>query len=64
MTVTQREIETGNVVIFRWNDELTECDYTTGGIEFDRVDDLLDRMMLTGAHEGNDYKGFETTIKL
>ena len=62
MTITQTEISTGNVVIFRWNNALTDCTVTTGGIEFDKVDDLIDRMMLTGAHEGGDYKGFEVKI--
>ena len=50
MTITQTEISTGNVVIFRWNNALTDCTVTTGGIEFDK------------AHEGGDYKGFEVKI--
>lgn len=62
LTVTQRNLENGNVVIFRWNEDLTECDFTAGGVPHDEVDDLLDRMMLVGAHEGNDFKGWETTI--
>mgnify|MGYP003656832397 FL=1 len=62
MTVTATENSTGNVVIFRWNNELTECNYTTGGLEFDEVDDLLDRMMLCGTHKGNDYKGWEVKL--
>jgi len=64
MKVTQTRVSDGAVVIFRWNDELSECEFTTGGIEFDEVDDLLDRMMLTGADEGNDYVGFTTEIKM
>lgn len=64
MTVTQRNLENRNVAIFRWNDELTECDYTTGGIPHDEVDSVLDAMIEAKAHEGNDFEGWETKIEL
>jgi len=62
MTITANNNTNGNVVIFRWDNELTECGVTTGGVPFDEVENLIDRMMLVGTHEGNDYKGWTVTV--
>jgi hypothetical protein len=64
MTVTHNNKTNGNVVIFRWNEDLTAVDITTGGVEFDKVEDLIDRMTLTGADEGRDYKGWDCKISM
>jgi hypothetical protein len=64
MTVTHTNKTNGNVVIFRWDETLTKVHYTTGGVEFDEVEDLIDRMILTGADEGNDYKGWNCKISM
>ncbi|HDZ15508.1 hypothetical protein LCGC14_1210770 [marine sediment metagenome] len=63
MKVTVIEIATNNEVRFTWNEDLTTCDFVGIGIDPEHIDDLLDRMMLMGVHEGNDYvTGWTVTI--
>jgi hypothetical protein len=62
MTILATQNGTTNEIKFTWNSDLTECDYLALGIEGDELNDTLDRMMLVGTHEGNDYKGW--TVKI
>lgn len=60
MTITLRRDY--QMVIFKWDESLENYEIVTGGIEFEDVEDITDRMQLVGAHEGCDYKGWETEI--
>jgi hypothetical protein len=62
LKVTATQNETTNQIIFTWSEDLKTCDFVALGVEGDELDELLDRMMLTGTHEGNDYKGW--TVEL
>jgi hypothetical protein len=62
LKVTATQNGTTNQIIFNWSEDLETCDYVALGIEGDELDDLLDRMMLTGTHEGNDYKGWKVKV--
>ena len=64
MTITATKNNSFEFVKFKWNDELDSYETVTAGIEFEEVDDLLDRMELVGTHEGNDYPGWNVEVKL
>lgn len=64
MEIIATQNETNNQIIFTWNEDLTTCYYVALGVEEDELDDLLDRMILCGTHEGNDYKNWTVEINL
>lgn len=63
LVVIQRQVGTVNEIRFTWDEDLQNADFVAMGIEDEDLDELLDRMMLVGAHEGNDYPGWEVEIK-
>ena len=47
-------------VTFKWNDDLSICDYIAAGVE----DNIVEQMIAQNAHEGQEYKGFTLSLDL
>ena len=47
-------------VTFKWNDEMTECDFLGQGVEDDTIQEMVD----SKCHEGKEFNGWTLNIEL